>query len=349
MRSPYVVSALGWEDPSCKLWRVPYPPVLVEIQAEQATADLRATLLSACSSAVEGAVCREQGEPQPGDEQYSALAVITWQTDGTVRIEVARDREQIWQTRLLRFAVDEEPAEVFTAVGFATGTLVGTVQAPIQEQPVPPAEAAGQDEAPPPPVPAAPPETPRAPVPPPPSRAPRQSRLGVWRIAPGVEMGSGRSLATARVGLLGQFAWVGPRDLVLGVTASYETYPGRGPVRYQWVTVGAGPGYDLRLSEAWGLGIGAEMSAHYFRAKATDAGTGLDDTEQRWVAAPRASVHLTWPRHAAEAVWIGAGIIWPLGLTSVRVQGVPRDDPAPFLVAAEAGVRFDHVVARRRR
>ena len=123
---------------------MPLPPVVVEIGDAQLTPELRQTLLRACTRSVRDGECvdaEESSAPEP-----RAVAILSWSDDGSVRIQVGLREPPRWRTRVLRFAEEDAPEEICTAVGFAAGTLATTLE--LGDEGEPGAEPPGEDAAP---------------------------------------------------------------------------------------------------------------------------------------------------------------------------------------------------------
>lgn len=327
---------------------MPLPPVVVEISAPAATAELRGALIAACSRAVHEAECHESdgtGLTDAAGGDVAAVAIVSWQSESTVRIEVGRDPGQAWHTRILRFEPDEAPVEVFTAVGFAIGALVGRLQEGAPPLPSPGPESAEPGTAPPlerplPPAvmpPASPPQgSPVSAPPPPPPR-----RTG-WLGSADLLMGTGRSVTSARLGFGAAFGWGlhdGPFVALSGAVAG--TPWRQGSLRERWLGLGIGPGLDVRLSQRAALSLGSEVGLEAYSARVTDARTGLTDEAQRWVGVAHARAGVIVPAQHRLAAQLGVALTLPFGTTDVTVGSTREPDPAPLRLTAFIGLRQD--------
>lgn len=106
---------------------MPLSVVAVEVLAQQARTELTEALLRACSRSVEGAEC-VAADDVVDESRTVAVAIVSWATPSTVRVEVGLRQSGRWLNRELRFSPEDAPLEVNTAVGFALGTLAGRVR-----------------------------------------------------------------------------------------------------------------------------------------------------------------------------------------------------------------------------
>ncbi len=313
------------------------PPVVVEIAAEEASAAQRGALVEACTRAVQDGYCVEGSSSTPG-ESAAAVAIVSWQPDGAIRIEVGLRSDEPWHTRILRFSAEEEPAEVFTALGFAIGALVGRLQEQEQQResemsptpaPPPPPEPPAR----PPPAPVLPP---RLDVPEPPSNS------GAWVARMGLLGGTGRSWSTWRVGGGAGLAWRVPSGWFASVSGSYAATPRPvGEPRVSWAGVGLGPGHEWLLRSGWGVAAGAQLGGEYHRARVTLPDSGATASAGRVVGVGRLEIECLVPTRTAWGVALGTGVTVPFGVTRINVAGVPQAEPAPVRLTGMIGVRYD--------
>jgi len=316
------------------------PPVVVEISASDASAELRSTLVQACSRAVQDGECVESEGPTP--ESAAAVAIVSWQPDGTIRIEVGLRSDQPWHTRILRFEPNEEPEEVFTAVGFAIGALVGRLQQEEREETAEPPAAPepAPPEPPPRPVPPPPPAA-IAPVPPP--RAPKPAaRTSSWIASAAVLGGSGRAWSNWRVGATAALAWVHPTGVSLGASGTYAVSPAPlGSLQVNWAGFGVGPGYELGVGRWLSLAFVGELGMEHHYAEITLPESRLHGHASRWVGIGRLGAALVFPARSPVAATFGVGATAPFGVTEVRIAGASQRSPAPARTTALLGIRYD--------
>ena len=322
------------------------PPVVVEISASDASAELRSTLVDACSRAVQDGECVESEGATP---EAAAVAIVSAQPDGTIRIEVGLRSDQPWHTRILRFESDEEPGEVFTAVGFAIGALVGRLQQEEDEEvidvpadapePAPPALPL-RPHSPPPPTPV---------VPPPPPREPRpEARGSAWTASAALLGGSGRAWSNWRVGATAALAWVHSSGVSLNASGTYAASPAPlGSVEVDWAGFGLGPGYELGVGPWASLALVGELGMEHHHAEITLAESGRRGEASRWVGMGKLGASLIVPTRSPVAATLGVGTTAPFGATEIRVAGLYQRTPAAARATALVGIRYDARYARR--
>jgi len=316
------------------------PPVVVEISAADSTSELRGTLVDACSRAVLDSECVE-GSSASGIEAGSAaaVAIVSWQPDGTVRIEVGLRPDEPWHTRILRFESSEEPAEVFTAVGFAIGALVGRLQE--EHELATPESAPGPEPAEPAPTPTPAVARPQLPPQPPPVTV-SPSEPSSWVASLAALAGTGRSWSSWQVGAVGSIAWAHPRGALFGFTGTYAVSPRpEGDPQVSWVGFGVGPGYEFPLVGRLGLVLGVDAGAEYHRAQVTLPESLRHAEASRVVGVGRLGIDLVGPAWMQLQAVVGLHVAAPFGATRISVAGVPEDEPAPVRLTGVLGVRYD--------
>jgi hypothetical protein len=314
-------------------------------------------VIEACNRAIAQGVCVP--EASTGDEPPRAVAVARAVDDGVrvVRIEVrlASDEEGAPIIRELVFARRDPLRERWRSVGLAIATLVGEgerarEEAREAEPPTPePPPLEGAPEAPPEPAP------PEAPAPPPtePERAlepapeedeeqepdvPRQpfEHRSVF-VGVGGFTGPGFGAGAWRAGGTLRGAWQGVSGLSLGGSLGYAWRVSSRDFTAEWLSLGAGVGYRLAVSDA--LSFGVQVLGGAQRARFEVLAAGVDRSEARWN--PRASVELDgrWRVSSGFGVWGGAEV-GSVGRSS-RLFVAPGRDPissAPVDVALAVGL-----------
>jgi hypothetical protein len=297
------------------------PPVVVEIQAEQATMNLVDTLLEACTRAVATTTCVQAGTA--GElEQPAAVAIVTFVGPRTVQIQVGLREDRRWRVHELAFSPVDEQTEMWRAVGFATGTLVARAsnrEQPSETPPAPPAETPATESrgksGPPASVPS--PAPPRARV----SPAPVPRGPSPWTsIDVGATIGPGLGKRATRTGGLLRVSLNHPTG-VLG-TAALEESLGLGEHRgleTWWTTLGLGAGYALRLGRV-ALELRAEVIAERL---AVGAKLGAStESGSRWVGGGRLGLGAAWLPTEAVGVVLGASGYWLAGWTDATLRQV---------------------------
>ncbi len=107
---------------------MPFAPVVVEFVPPDTAAQLRTTLLDACSSAAEGTSCVDAATP--GDTAPLVVATVTWKDAAHAEIRVTRRRESGVVVRDLTFGAGDPPDERFRAAGLVVGTLASVLSPP---------------------------------------------------------------------------------------------------------------------------------------------------------------------------------------------------------------------------
>lgn len=296
--------------------------MLVEFATEPASPELVAALLRACSRAVEAGECR-LADPRGTNDEPAPRATITWTTATSVSIVVAIPQLPEPRARTLAFDHGEDPVEVFTAVGFATGTLANEPEPIVTEPPPPPAT----------PPPATPPVLPPV-MPPTPTPLPIPPRPRRWGtdlagfLGPARVDQAWRAGASLRAGRL--------QGVLFDAEARVAVHQDRAPeLTSRWFLLGLGTGYAL-ASRVGTLELRAGVGVEALEFVAVDPTTRLRATGGRWVGVARTAVDGTAPIAAYTSVLVGVGLDVPFGSTSLRVQGVEQ----PRAVTLPAGVRL---------
>ncbi len=336
---------------------MPLPPVVVEMGDTQLTPELRQTLLRACTRSVEDGECVDAEESTAAAPR--AVAILSWSDDGSVRIQVGLREPPRWRTRVLRFAQDDEPEEICTAVGFAAGTLATTLDlgGEGEEGAGPPGEDPAPDASPANAAPAVP-ARPAAEV----AAAAAATSAPASAKAAGTERAERRPRLTADVAVMGgtgvepDAARLGPRAMVtlwgdLPWSLSLRgdvAWVVRAPLGMSYRVVGGaiGPGGYVSLGDAR-LTLRALIGADSIHAQVSDPVTGRDDGGGRWLGAVAVGGDIEWPCTSPARAVIGGEAAWPFGTTEVRVAGVPRDTAARVHGAGTIGIRIGATCLRR--
>jgi hypothetical protein len=320
---------------------VPVPPVVVEIQAEQSAADLVNTLLEACSRAVATTNCVLAGSREEA-EQPTAVAIVNWLGPRTVQIQVGLREDRRWRAREINFSSADEPSEMWRAVGFATGTLVTGGSKP--EQPtdsVIASQPAGQNLATSGAVPAGPgPQVAR--------RRPAESSTqqgsassaarGWIAIDFEATAGPGLGTGTLRVGGMLRGSWNHRSGLLASITLTESVGLGeRTGVEAWWTTLGAGPGYGVRVGRT-AVELRAEAIAERLAVSAT-----LDDRSEsgfRWVGGARIGLDAAWQPAKALGIVAGVNVRWLAGWTDATVHLAPVGTESSLSYGCGLGLRL---------
>lgn len=238
-------------------------PIAIDVGVPEPPRELATVLVESCSRAAVDTNCYLVKDAPDGPS--AALAIITWERDDKVRIEVGLQREQgtEWRLRQLSFQPADLAVERYRSVGFVVGTLAtASKDEPPESEPAPPSEP----EPPPPPPVVAP-----APTPPPKKEpAPKPSKpvtpargfIGLFGlVGNAVDQGSPRFGGNLRAGLR-----VSPRFAVV-LTAGASTRPGgEVPMRLTWLDAGAGAAFTLGSPVASHVELRLEALVEHFAA-----------------------------------------------------------------------------------
>jgi len=236
-------------------------PVAVEIAPPDAPREHVTALLSACSRALADSACVLSSDAP--EDRSRAVAIVTWQGEGRVQIEVGLRRQgnPEWRSRTLDFDPKDEPAERWRTVGFVVGTL---------SRPELPPEDSGATSSDAPASPQEPlllpaPEPEQKPAPPPPSRAARRDAA---RAVLDVGAVTGPALDSMRSGAVLRSRWRIAESLRAVVGVNYLALPaGERGLSAGWLTALAGVSAllgDQRAEVSFGL----DARAEYLNARA---------------------------------------------------------------------------------
>lgn len=297
-------------------------PVVVDVVTHEATPAQVDALFEACTRAAEHTPCVPRGEEIP-DEASSAVALVFFVSETDVRIQVRLMEEDRWYVRHLSFDPEDDALEIFTAVGFMTGTLAWQVQSgeatDTETAPVQPEET-------PPPPPAKPKPPPPRPPPAPPSRpAPEEEaqRPFSWHIDAAVVFDRGRG-QWWRLGGLGRLDWTHESGLGAFVSLRYTRTPpqdireaqGRERVftgTARWMSAEVGPSYTHWLTRRWlvtpRLGLVGEQ--FYFFAVGQEGGRRAQQGQHLWRMGLRAGAKTAWMVSRALGVHLGLDVTFP--------------------------------------
>src|SRR5689334_8330716 len=104
-------------------------PVVIDLGVADAPRESVQALVDACTQAARETDCHLVREAPEGP--YAAIAIITWEADDRIRIEVGVRRKEgaEWRSRELTFQPGDVDVERYKSVGFVIGTLVTTQDA----------------------------------------------------------------------------------------------------------------------------------------------------------------------------------------------------------------------------
>jgi hypothetical protein len=309
-------------------------PIAIDVGVSEPPRELASVLVESCTRAALDTTCYLVKEAPDGP--YAALAIITWDRDDKVRIEVGLQREQgtEWRLRQLSFQPADIALERYRSVGFVIGTLAtASKDEPPEAEPAtsPPEPTPEQ----PPPV-AVPASTPKKtePVPPPPA-APEPSHgfLGVSAmVGRPVDRGGLRFGGNVRLGLR-----LLPRLTALA-TAGLSTRPRDDfGLRITWVDAGAGAAFTLGSPLASHLEIRLELLVEQFSAEARSAAGAA--TRARVLPTLRPGLDGVLRLGSVMDLVGGVDLTGRPALTSVNVESTERVETHYLELGASLGAR----------
>jgi len=296
-------------------------PVVVEVTAASPEAPQLAAMLEACGRAVGATECvlaRQAPEPP-----YEAVAIVTWEGEGRVRVEVglqAGERTP-WRSRELVFQATDLELERWRAIGFVVGTLATAARS--EPEPAPSSTPRPEPEPPPAigdrsqPSRDRPPQPEPRRKPKPESDALRRVWAGAgWSIADGLDSKLERNGAYGRVGFrparLPVFACA---SLGYGTTSQVDAL-----LTTSSFDAGLGLGVVLLDSGPFALDLALEAVGERFSAQASDPFLGTSE-RARWVGIARTRAELAW----YWSDFVGASTFGEVGYrggnTAVSIEG----------------------------
>jgi len=314
-------------------------PVAIEIAPPQASREAVTVLLAACTRAVDETECMLAADATQGS---SAVAIVTWQSQNRVFVEVGTRRggRSLWRSRSVQFRAADEPGERWKTLGFAIGTLARSDNTEpareSREDPNATAEPAPPEK--PKPRPAAEPQKPK----------PYQSQPGESgverpsatsrRVAIDLGASSGPGIGAWRLGGVLRVRWpVHSAFSLLGggefSRARYSDYA----LTSDWFVAHAGVARFVG-SEHWEFGLAADVRGQYFRSQIVAAESV--DQGGRWLPGFGLSTSACWFPWSQFGLFVSGNAAWFAGVTHVKVRGelVGKDQPIRFGV--DAGVRL---------
>lgn len=312
---------------------MPGLPIVVDVGLAEPPRDSLGVLLGACTQAAADSQCYLVSEAPEGP--YRAIAIITWEREDRVRVEVGVRRVEggEWRTRQLSFHPNDESLERFRSIGFVVGTLAREAPEPAESTP-PPASA---------PAPRRAPEVkrgaPPAPEPPPPAPppAPRSRVSGFlmpfWMIGGALDRGGPRLGGGLRAGLRPSDNWF----FSAVVDGSFR--PRAEEVTLIWLDAGGGVGVRSTGAGPFHVEGRTELLAEVFRAEAQIGPRG--ESRSRLVGAARLGVDLVLDLSARVGLAAGADATLRFGSTDLRVEGTNIGGTGTFDVGGLVGVRVE--------
>lgn len=312
---------------------MPGLPIVVDVGLAEPPRDLLGVLLGACTQAAADSQCYLVSEAP--EAPYRAIAIITWEREDRVRVEVGVRRTEggEWRTRQLSFQPNDESLERFRSVGFVVGTLareapeIGETTSPA----APPAPAV-------PDRPAAPSPVAPEPSPLPPATEPRPSRISGFLMpfafaAGALDRGGPRFGGGLRAGLRPSDHWF------FSAVVDGAFRPRAEEVTLIWIDAGGGAGVRSTGTGPFHIEGRAELLAEVFRAEAQIGPRG--QSRSRLVGAARVGVDLVLDLSPRIGVAAGADATLRFGSTELRVEGKDIGGTGTLDVGGLVGVRVE--------
>lgn len=326
---------------------MPLTPVAVEMVVPDDHPELGTVLLEACTRAVTPATCVRSGT-ESASTTVAAVAIVTWSGGDHARIELkVRDHPE-WSVRRLDFEPEDPAPERWRAVGFAIGTLAGSLAGGGEGSDEPAPSGSGEPSA------TTEPEAPTGgtaaskPAEPPSAtrsstttkEAPRRAAPVAWKPSFPPSRGAAEDAQAVRVvpvsaerhGWMSVGAVVGPgldhgpwragatlggaltiRQAYAGVSAAFTASPHDAGLSARWLRLGTGAGLVLPGPSApLQAVLGAEVSAERLGVGFVDDATGEHDTGSTWSGSTALTAAGIWwlSRQLAIAVGVRAGWRW---------------------------------------
>jgi len=288
---------------------MPGLPIVIDVGLAEPPRDLLGVMLGACTQAAADSQCYLVSEAPEGP--YRAIAIVSWEREDRVRVEVGVRRTEggEWRTRQLAFQTGDESLERYRSVGFVVGTLA---------RDAPEAAAASPPPAPDPPRAPdvkveAPPAAPRPSPSPPPAPPARVSGfvMPLALIGGALDRGGPRFGGGVRAGLRPQDNWF----FSAVVEGSFR--PRAQEVTLIWADAGGGVGVRSTSTAPVHIEGRVELLAEIFRAEAQLAGRG--EARSRLVGAVRAGADVVIDLSPAVGLAAGADATVRFGATTIRV------------------------------
>jgi len=306
-------------------------PIVIDLGVADAPRESVQVLIEACSQAAADTECHLVREAPDGP--YAAVAIVTWEADDRVRVEVGLRRAEgaIWRSRELTFQAGDVSVERYKSVGFVVGTLAsqqGSDLPPPTEPAHPPPEA----KTPPPPPVVAPTPTERDPI------APPQEHPRGWIAVSAtggraVDEGGPRYGTNLRVGVrivaplfavVSAGAWIRPRD-------EHGLY-------LSWMDAGLGLGVALGEPSSSRLEFRAEAVLEHLTGEArTEAGV---DTNANTRGGARLGADGVVQVSDFVALVGSVEGLGRFGTTEFLVEGAPVGSTTRFEIGFALGARL---------
>jgi hypothetical protein len=305
-------------------------PIVIDVGLAEPQRELLGVMLGACSRAAADSECYLVSEAPEGP--YRAIAMLTWEREDRVRVEVGvrRSAGGEWRTRQLSFQAGDESLERYRSVGFIVGTLARDAPEPAEApppEPEPPRAAEVKVDAPR----SAPPASRSAPF-----TAP--SRVSGFLmpfalIGGALDRGGPRYGGGVRAGLRPHENWF----FSAVIEGSFR--PRAQEVTLSWADGGLGAGVRSTSTAPVHFEGRVELLAEIFRAEAQLAGRG--EARSRLVGAARAGADVVLDLSPSIGLAAGADATVRFGATTIRVGDEEVGATATIDLGGMIGVRVE--------
>ncbi len=317
------------------------PPVVVDLVAEPPAAELSSALLRACSRALEDAPClpappATEASTPPAEQPL--LAVIAFEDGGLVTIRLG-NHALGWTTRRLHFGAADALSDVYTAVGYTTGTIarmrLNVDEDPPAAAPASSSASSGADE-----DAAAPPSLP----PPAPRSAGFRETRPTSRLQPAVAFGAAtgpaRTLGPWRTGGWLQLRAEQDAAWFFGPGARYQQAPSGDGVSFDWFDLGLYAGRRLHIKGPLSAYLTLGLEGERIAITARESETARQEQAARWFAVVRPATELGVAASPSVDLLFGVDLVLTTARTDATVSG-RRIAPEPAVPwQGRVGVRW---------
>ncbi len=306
-------------------------PIVIDLGIADPPQESVQVLANACSQAATDTTCYLVRQAPEGP--YAAIAIVTWEADDRVRIEVGLRRAEgaEWRSRDIAFQVADAEIERYRSVGFVIGTLASADKSELARRREVPRAA---------PASVGPPPTerrrpPAKTAPPPESAQPARGFIVVAAAGSrATSEGAPRLGGQLRAGVL-----VYPRLLLLLSTgASARARDDQGLV-LSWLDAGGGLGWSLGPGSGLRLELRLEAVVERLAAEArTPRGV---NTRSRTQLAARLGADGVVPLGGFVSLVLGVEALGRGSKTYFSVEGAPAGATELVQLGGALGVRLD--------
>jgi hypothetical protein len=308
-------------------------PVVIDLGIADGPREAIQVLVDACTQAASETECHLVRDAPQGP--YAAIAIVTWETDDRIRVEVGVRRAEgaEWRSRELKFRPGDVELERYKSVGFVIGTLAKAHDPDVRARP------------------ASAPE-PSLPEPTRPTREPTElvpverplasdlpTRLRGWVAVSALASrafseGAPRLGASFRVGV----RLVPHLSAVVSAGASSRPRDERG-LLLSWLDAGVGLGWALGRTTSSRLELRADVLVERLAAEARSASDV--DAGGRTQPAARLGVDGIWQVASPFALVLGVEVLGRPSVTRLRVEGAEVGSSGMLEIGAVLGARLN--------